>query len=287
MDEKTIFIYENSVSSIVFQYDSPFWITDFSGLSDVTVDIHESRGVQQIGSSLTGQSVQPRTITLDGCIFDPVDANRDILINTITPQLPATLTVIDGANSWYLDVIPKKTPDVTPGKGVQNFQTQLYAPYPYWRSTKQYTSQISGIAPQFKFPFSTGGKWWVSKYSDDFFANIKNDGNIPIELRIIFTAKADIANPEIYHVGTGKKIKILKSMETGEQVIVSTVYGKRGVTCINTQGIKSNGFRYLSLDSDLSMTLLPGENLLRSDAGRNKEWLGVRLEAPAGVRSGV
>lgn len=287
MDEKTVFIYETAAGSVVFGYDSPFWITDFSGLSEIEVDVYESRGIQQIGSTVTGQSVKPRPLTIDGCIFDPVDTNRDILINAVSPQLPATFTMIDKEAAWYLDVIPKKTPAILPGKGVQNFQMQLYAPYPYWRSTKRYSSQISGIAPMFKFPFNTGGKWWVSKYSDDFFANINNGGNIPIELQIVFTAKADLSTPELYHVGTGKKIKILKSMEAGEQIIVSTVYGKRGVTCVDVNGVKTNGFRYLSLDSDLSMTLLPGENLLRSDAENNKEWLGVRLEAPAGVKSGV
>ena len=67
---------------------------------------------------------------------------------------------------------------------------------------------------------------------------------------------------------------------------VSTIYGHKGVVCTSASGEVSNGFKYLSVDSDLSMTLRPGSNLLRIDAV-NREGLGVRIEAPEGVKSGV
>jgi hypothetical protein len=75
-------------------------------------------------------------------------------------------------------------------------------------------------------------------------------------------------------------------MIAGERVTVSTIYGHKGVVCTSASGEVSNGFKYLSVDSDLSMTLRPGSNLLRIDAV-NREGLGVRIEAPEGVKSGV
>jgi hypothetical protein len=104
---------------------------------------------------------------------------------------------------------------------------------------------------------------------------------------VIFIARSALDSPELYHMDTGKKILINKSLIAGERVTVSTVYGRKGVTCISAGGEVSNGFKYLSLDSDLSMTLLPGPNLLRIDAADNREGLSVRIEAPEGVRSGV
>lgn len=286
MNENTTFIYENTIGRLVFQYGSQMWITDVDGMSSVEIDIAESRSTMQVGSSITSQNVRPRSFTLDGAIFEPIAAQRERLLNVIAPQIPATLTIRQGGEEWYLDVVPEKTPEVTPGAGVQFFQTRLRAAYPYWRTTASYATQIAGLVAMFKFPFSTGGSWWISRYSDSYFASIENRGNVPVEFRVTFTARAALDNPELYHVDTGKRILIRKSMIAGERVSVSTIYGHKGVVCTSAAGETSNGFKYLSVDSDLSMTLRPGSNLLRIDAV-NREGLGVRIEAPEGVKSGV
>lgn len=287
MNENTKFIYENSIGTLEFGYNSPFWITDFDGISSVEIDIFASQGPMQNGSSVTARSVRPRSFTLDGAIFDPIIYNRERLINIIAPQYPATLTVIQNGESWYLDVVPERTPEITPGDGIEFFQTKLYAAYPYWRTTQSNATNIPGLIALFKFPFFTGGAWWISKYSDDYFATIENQGNIPIEFKVIFTARGDLSNPEIVNINTGKRILIKKSMLAGESIIVSTIYGQKGVTCIDFESEVTNGFKYLSIDSDLSMVLAPGSNLFKVDAQNNKEVLGVRIEAPKGVKSGV
>lgn len=286
MNENTIFIYENTIGRLVFQYGGQMWITDVDGMSSVEIDIAESRSTMQVGSSITSQNVRPRSFTLDGAIFEPIAAQRERLLNIIAPQIPATLTIKQGGEEWYLDVVPEKTPEITPGIGVQFFQTRLRAAYPYWRTTASYATQIAGLVAMFKFPFNTGGSWWISRYSDSYFAAIENRGNVPVEFRVTFTARAALDNPELYHVDTGKRILIRKSMIAGERVSVSTIYGHKGVVCTSASGEVTNGFKYLSVDSDLSMTLRPGSNLLRIDAV-NREGLGVRIEAPEGVKSGV
>lgn len=286
MNENTIFIYENTIGKLIFQYDGQMWITDVDGMSSVEIDIAESRSTMQVGSSITSQNVRPRSFTMDGAIFEPIAPARERVLNIIAPQIPATLTIKQGSESWYLDVVPEKTPEITPGNGVQFFQTRLRAAYPYWRTTASYATQIAGLVAMFKFPFNTGGSWWISRYSDSYFATIENRGNVPVEFRVTFTARAALDNPELFHVDTGKRILIRKFMIAGERVSVSTIYGQKGVVCTSAAGEVSNGFKYLSVDSDLSMTLRPGSNLLRINAV-NREGLGVRIEAPQGVKSGV
>lgn len=288
MNGDTIFIYESAIGTLTFQRDPmQFWITEIDGASSVDIDIFESQSAGQVGASISGQSVQPSSFTVDGCIFEPLDANRERLIDIIAPQTPATLTVIQNGESWYKDVLPEKTPEITPGDGVQYFQMRLHAAYPYWRSTTSYATQIAGLIAMFKFPFFTGGFWWISKYSDSYFNTIVNEGNVPIEFQVIFAARSALSNPEIYHMDTQKLIRINKSMIAGERIIVSTIDGQKGVTCISNTGEITNGFKYLSLESDLSMALIPGDNLLRMAADTNREGLGVRIEAPKGVKSGV
>lgn len=286
MNESTVVIYENALGKLEFRYESAFWISDIN-TSSVDVDITESRSAMQIGSDIEGQIVQPRSITIDGAVFGPLAANRKRLIDVMAPQVPSTLTVIDSGGSWYLDVVPERTPEVAPGNGVQMFQLRLRAAYPYWRTTASYAAQVTGISPLFRFPFSTGGTWWISRFSDNFFATVTNQGNIATGFRAIFVARSALSNPELYHVDSGKRVLIRTSMAVGDMITVSTVHGSKGVVCTSAAGEVANGFRYLSSDSDLSMSLLPGPNLLRVDAEANREGLTVRVEAPMGVRSGV
>jgi hypothetical protein len=288
MDENTVFTYENAIGKLIFEYVSPLWITEIDGISSVEIDIAESRSTQQVGSSITAQSVKPRSFTINGAIFEPIAHNRQQLLAIIAPQIPSTLTIKQGTEeAWYLDVVPERTPEITAGVGVQFFQTRLHSAYPYWRTIASYATQITGLASLFMFPFYTGGEWYISEFSDSFFSTVQNKGNVPVEFQITFTARSALTNPEIYHVGTGKRILIRKTMVADEQVIVSTIYGSKGIVCISPAGERTNGFKYLSIDSDLSMALIPGDNTLRINADTNREGLEARIDAPQGVKSGV
>lgn len=287
MNETTKFVYENSIGKLTFSFESAFWITDIDGVSSVEVDISDSRSSDQVGSSLASQSVQPRPIPVDGVIYEPLNINREALISVIAPGVPSVLTVIENGKSWYLNVVPRKTPDIMPGNGEQAFQMELYSPYPYWRSTESIATQISGLTKRFKFPFYTGGTWKISEFSDSYFNTITNTGNVPIEFKVTFSARGELRNPELYHVGSKKRIRLLKTMTAGERIVVSTIYGERGVVAITASGVATNGYNLLARGMKLNMAILPGENLLRIGAEQNRENLTVRIEAPRGVKSGV
>ena len=287
MNENTVFTYQNSIGRITFSYNGAFGLTDIRSVSGVDVDVADARGMRQDGSTVTNQNVAPRTLTLNGYILEPLATHRKSLIDIIAPKVNSTLTVRENGESWFLNVVPTSTPDIAPGNGLQQFQCRLKAPYPYWRNSASFTTQLLGLTAMFKFPFYTGGNWWISKFSGDFFRTIHNPGNVPMPFDIFITARTQLTNPEVFHVGTGQKILIIKQMDPGERFIISTEYGQQGAVFVGADGVVSNGFPYLSYESDLSMALLPGDNLLRSDADSNREGLSVRISGQQGVKSGV
>lgn len=286
MNEKTTFIFENNLGSIQFAYDSPFWL-DIPDISSVGIDIAATRGRQQVGTTIISQSVQPKSFTIDGAIFDPLDENRNKLLHIFAPRVKSTLTMIEGDEEWYLNVVPETTPVIDGGNGVQHFQVTLYASYPYWQLDDMYIRQVAGLTPKFKFPFYTGGSWYISTFSDNYYATINNSGNVPSSVQITFAARRAVENPEVMNMESGKKIAIKKAMAPGEKMIVSTFYGAVGAVFVDDQGNESNGWKYLSIDSDLSFDILPGNNLIRGDAKTNRSGMSIRLEAPRGVKSGV
>ncbi|MCL2670528.1 MAG: phage tail family protein [Clostridiales bacterium] len=292
MNEQTRFSYETAYGRLDFAPDSPFWISDIDGISSVDISVFDTQSSGQIGSSITGQSVKPRLIPISGSIFDPVIENREILISAIPPEIPAIFTVYQNGKAWYLDVVPEKTPDILPGNGVQFFQCRLKAAYPYFRSVEKSHQLLFGLKALFEFPFYTGGEWYISQLISGF-AYVQNDNNVEIPFRVEFTARGETSNPQLYNVDTGKRLAIRKSaiepyvMVAGERIIISTIFGERGVMIISPEGIITNGFKYLALDSNLTMQVKPGINTFQVSASENDFNLDARIDIPVGVRSGV
>ncbi|MCL2588962.1 MAG: phage tail family protein [Oscillospiraceae bacterium] len=288
MTENIIVRYETARGSITFdREEAQFWISGFTSASGMQTEMMDTQSLGEIGATISNKVVGARTITVDGYIFQPIAENRRKLLDVIAPKLPGRFTLIDGAQSWYLDVVPEQTPEFDDNAEIQGFQMTLYAEHPYWQTTEGNMRQLAWITGRFRFPFHTGGVWRLSDYTEGYFTDIMNYGNVEISPTITFFARQGVVNPELLHMDTGKRIRLEKTMLAGERVIVSTRHGQRSATFVGANGAESNGFRFLSLDTDLAFTLQPGANRLRFDAAEHRSNLHVYLDAPRGVRSGV
>ena len=288
MEQNIIVKYETARGSITFDREAmQFWISGFGSASGMQIEMKDTQSIGEIGATLSNKVVGPRTLTVDGYIFQPIAENRRRLLDIVAPKLPGRFTLIDGAQSWYLDVVPEHTPEFDDNPSIQGFQMRLYAEHPYWQTTERSMRQLAMIRGRFRFPFHTGGVWRLSDYSEGYFTDIMNHGNVEISPTITFFARQGVVNPELLHMDTSKRIRLEKTMLAGERVIVSTRHGQRSATFVNAVGEQSNGFRFLSEDTDLAFTLLPGANRLRFDAAEHRSNLHVYLDAPRGVRSGV
>lgn len=289
MNKNTIITYSAGGNSVVFRSaeNSPFWITSITGASSNSISISEAQGTGQIGSTIGNQSIQPRDITINGALISDIDTNRKALLACIIPGVTGILTVTDGGISWYVEGSPKNTPEISDGLTLQTFQFSLHCAYPYWRSVENQPEQIAGLNKLFSFPRSFSGSWYISQYTASLFTIVNNTGAAPSSFEVTFTAVTAVTNPELYHVERQAYIKINKILAAGEKMIVSTVYGRRGVIYVQADGTESNGFRFLDVGSDMDLQLDPGDNTLRCGADNNREGLLVQLVAPKGVRQGI
>lgn len=281
------FEYITRNGSVAFSEDSDFWISDIDSLSSNEISISETQGTGQIGSTRSAQSVQPRDLTVTGVLFGDLKANRRSLLACVSPLTPARFVLREDGESWYLEGTPKRTPVMSETDVQQTFQFILRCPYPYWRTLDEQNTLLAGIKALFKFPFYTGGQWYISQYESSAFKRVLNGGDVAVDVTITLTATAQVETPEVLLVETGQLLRITKTLQAGESFVISTVYGDKRVTYRHADGAEENGFRYLSPDSDMNMQLQPGVNTFRYDAADNREGLQVVLLAPKGVRAGV
>ncbi|MCL2567943.1 MAG: phage tail family protein [Oscillospiraceae bacterium] len=288
MPDNIIVRYETARGSITFdQRSMQFWISNFDSASGLQIEMRDTRSVGEIGATLSNKVVGARSLTVDGYIFEPVAENRRKLLDIVAPKVPGRFTLIDGEQAWYLDVVPEHTPEFDDNPNIQGFQMRLYAQFPYWQTTQRAMRQLALITGRFRFPFHTGGTWRLSDYTEGYFSDIANYGNVEIAPVVTFFARQGVVNPELLHMDSGKRIRIEKTMLAGERIIVDTRHGQRSATLLHPNGDRQNGFRFLSLDSDLSLALLPGANRLRFDADLHRSNLNVYIDAPRGIKSGV
>lgn len=289
MNRDTLVTYASGGKSIAFfsKPGSVLWITSIVGASGNDVAISEAQGARQTGSTIGSQSVQPKDITVNGAALAAAEANRRGILACVLPGVSGRLTVVQNGESWYIEGVPKRTPDFSDGSIVQAFQFVLHCPYPYWRSTAGGSTQVAGLAKLFRFPCSLAGTWYISKYSESLFTVVENEGALAMEFDAVFTASSEVTDPELYHVERGTYIKLNKVMAAGETITVSTAYGRKGVMLRLADGTLANGFKYLDVGSDLNMQMDPGANTIRCDAANNREGLSVKIIMPKGVVPGI
>lgn len=290
MNHTTKITYQNSAGSITFALESDFWISEISGIQ-TEITLNTSQSVGQRGTSVNGQSVQPKKVTFTGAVFGDVESNRSKVLAVVLPLQESKITFSQNGESWYLEGWPTKTPIFDDGLGVQNFQFQFYVPYPYFRSGEKRSYQLSGLRALWRTPFYTGGRFYISKYTEDAFCRVENAGNVAQAITLTLHAAAEVTEPVVYNVEQGTHIRINKTLYTGEQMIIST-HDKdkdagRAVRFIAADGTESNGFKWISLDSDLSMTVSPGGGIFMAGAAANKQNLRCTLVTAGGERHSI
>lgn len=285
MANSVMFFYENQLGGqLTFGRTRDHILSDISGMSQVSATVAEAQGVGQVGATASGASVQPKTITLNGTVRDA--AARASLLAAVLPGVPATLTMARGANRYFLEGIPEKSPEVSSNDGPQSFQFALRCSYPYWRGPEA-RSLLSGLSAQFHFPTSLAGRWYISRYTSEAFCTVTNPGSLASDLVLQFRARTQVTNPRVYHLESESYIQLNTTLNIGDTVTVSTVYGSKGATRSSQTGSESNAFRLLDIGSNLAMQLQPGENTFRVTAAAGADGLDVTVIAPKGVWAGV
>lgn len=289
MNDKTVITYENEYGVLTFQKNpQELWLESITGATGLTVELSTAKSPGQVGSTITSQSIGQREITLDGCIFDPVETNRARILSVIMPRVVSRLTVENNGRKRWIDVVPERTPDFEDGVGVQAFQTKVVAAFPYWTGGDLQYESFTNLEPMFEFPFVASEEWYVSKYSDVTEKIVINNGNVPYHFDIEFRFSGSVWFPMLTHIESGKFIQFKGNYDEGDSFFVSTKFNERKIDHVSRlDGQNHNGFRFLSIDSDLTMEIMPGRNTFIVGADEGKNQVQVNTWLPDGAWSYV
>lgn len=260
---------------ITFSLKSGYIIARMSDPTSQIISFKTSSGVGNIGEKVESQIVDPKRISISGTLKGNAVEKRKKMMQTIVPGTRATITFDE---KYKLDVYPQKTPEIERYTENPQFNFTLYAPFPYWRSAEGKATDLLGLSKSFRFPWniSSPNPFRFSTFTEAFYTNVYNGGNVPSKWRAEFYARTDVVAPSILNMVTGEFVKLNLSLAAGESAIVDTTGQELSVKHYTVSGEESDAFEQLDIDSN-PFDLLVGDNLLKTDAEENREGLSVRM----------
>lgn len=258
-------IYQTDVGQIEFSLQSGYIIGRFDSPTRQNVEMHTTSGSRSIGEKLESQQVSGKLMTISGTLKgNDADSKRKKMLHIIAPLMKGTLILDD---KYVMEVYPKETPTVERYESNPEFQFIIFAPYPYWRTKNGNTAMLLGLQKQFHFPWniSDPNPFRFSTYTKNAYTNVYNSGDAPTQWKITFLAKSTLRNPIVENIQTGEFVRVLCTLEAGEQVVVDTMGQEITVTMIAADGTETDGFTHLDIDST-AFQLAVGDNLLKTQA---------------------
>lgn len=264
---------------------SPYTVERTKGFDRLQVRNVTAQGFDQDGASLLNSYVLPRDMEIAGQLQAATTYQmqnlRDKLLNIFLPKRELTITHHYGGITRCITAHVAKSPqfDFSQVSTVQNYFISLTAAEPYWRDKNETLVQIANVIGKFHFPLiipkGRGVCFGVKQKSR--IVDVVNKSSIKVGMKIIFIANGTVSNPLLFNINTRKYIKLLCSMEAGEQITVET--GQNNTVTREKNGLTEDYIGKVDLQGGGStfLELSPGDNILRYGADEGEDMLEARI----------
>ena len=268
------FTYTNANNeSVSISRTGTFRILDIDGIANVDSSVQTVKAAYQDGETRVDSFLEMRHIVLEVGIFaeteEQIYRHRRTLSRIFNPKLRNGVLLCEFANGKReIGAIPEATVDFPTGSNTMKFQRaiiELVCPDPYWLSLESQTKPMANWFGGLKFPLSFRGRsLQFAKRGTRVILN--NDGDVSSPVEIIF--KGTATNPTVKNKTTGEFIRVKRVLKETDKLIMSTKFGDKRVEIEDENGVRTNAFNWLDLESSF-FQLIVGENEIEytSDTG--------------------
>lgn len=266
--------------SISLTRDGSFRLLDFQGTGKVDLEIQTQKAPFQDGATYIDSLVEPRPLSIEVGVFgsDTIDLNnkKRLLASVFNPKLGEGILRYEYEGGVKeINAIPEHSPDFPTGSGNINQRFQrvfldFICPNPFWLSITESTEPMAAWIGGLSFPLRL-----ATKFSErGTRRKIVNDGDVAVPIEI--TMKGNVTNPIITNSTTSEFIKVNKTLSQDEKLIINTAFGKKRVEIEDVNGLRTNVFHYIDLDSSF-FSLVQGENIIEYNADSGREDATVQI----------
>jgi len=279
--EKLIFTNSRG-ESIELKNSAPFLIQTIEGLGCPQSRIVTSKAAGQDGETYHETLMEGRDIRIEIVILansnEKLFELRRQLNRVFNPKMgEGTLTYENDYGKWNIKAASVQAPvEGEKFSTTQRMMLNLRCSNPYWRNISEIKTEIALWVGDFEFPLEILEEGIeIGHRESNLIVNVYNKGDVSCGMRIEFKALATVVNPSLFNVYTREFIKVKRTLESGDKLIITTDFANKKVELVRN-GVASNVFHYIDLSSTF-LQLSPGDNLLRYDAEVGIENLEVSI----------
>lgn len=264
---------------ILFTYDFPFFIEKLSGFHDVIGTVVGEKSAFGVGETYIDTSIEKRNIIIEGFMIDNLIENRQKLFQTFPLKKEGTLF-------YYEDDISRKisyeveSVIVSDSGCPRTFQISLICNNPYFTDVEKTVLSMATWTPMFKFPLKSpvGKGFKFATKNTTSMAVIQNDSNIEFGIIITFKANDLVKNPSLFNVDSREEMKISKTMQSGDKIIVNTYRQNKNIVYISSETGKEENINNLMIFGSKFLQVHIGLNTFRYNADENVDNLEAVIE---------
>lgn len=252
-------------------WDSGLAVTAIKGLGPNKATINQVEVATDDGATYNSARVSSRNIVFTiQFVGTDIEACRQKTYKYFALKKPVDIEVItDNRDLRISGYTESNEPNIF--SSAEDTSISVVCPYPFFYSvTESNTVTFYGEEPSFEFPFENEGEEPVLEFGIVFAvteANVYYEGDYEVGVIITIHATGPAKNISIFKLDTTESIQINTDMETGDDIIISTVsrdkYIRRvrnGVTTniMNCMGKKTNWFLLQGGDNAFAYTAEEG-----------------------------
>lgn len=265
-------IYETSSGQLEFGNEAPLLVTKIDGLGSVRTGISTQKSPGQDGVSVTGMTLDPRFITIEGQILEPDKYKqqeiREQMLRSFRPKTEARLTLERYGATRTITCVPEIAPEFPSAmqSRIQPFFLSLICPDPYWQSVTESETEIvtwiGGLTFPLQFPISFAQAGEKRK-------NIINQGDAETPVRVEIFGPA--TNPRITNISTGEYMQVDQAVYQEQTLVITTDFGHKRV---ELDGVSA--FNYID-EGTTFFSLVPGDNIIECTSADPQEVAKVKI----------
>lgn len=274
-------ICENSKQNrITLAYSFPFFIKDYEGFSEIIGEISMNKSAFGIGGKYTGTSIKERNISITIALKkDNILEKKKKIYQTFPLNDRGTLYYYEDDKAYKINYYVENVKPIE-SKVYYMFVISLKCPNPYFTDVNKTVLQMATWSPAFKFPLkiseNKGIKFGIKNMTS--MATINNFTNIEFGMTVIFIANDIVINPSLFNVNSREEMKIKKTMQAGDKIIVYTYRQNKNVIYISSNSEREENINNLMVYGSKFLQIHQGENTYRYNADQNVNNLEAIIE---------
>lgn len=234
---------------LLFGAGSPYTITEFDGLNPPKATINTNTTATLDGGLFNSSKLEMRSINIAFAIEEDAEKNRLAIYEVIQPKNPLRIYFASDYLDIFIDGYVEEL-SIPYFAKKQIVSVSVLCPRPYFNSAQEIINRLSAVIPRFHFPFAStvAGDLVIGEIDPVTSVVVENAGNVMTGLTFELIAKNTIANPKIIDYQTAQYLEVNTTMQTGDQITITTGQGNKTVKLLRN-GVITNIFNLLSKNS--------------------------------------